>query len=90
MMPYNSYRLYQIERARRPDEIRYADEQAARIASASSSPFRGIARLVRAMCRPSPAATRCLPRPGLTRSSVQPKARCGRQAHRCARLGAGL
>ena len=61
MMPYNSYRLYQIERAKRPDEIRYADGQAARIASATSSLSCGITRLVRAMCRPSPAATRACP-----------------------------
>ena len=89
MMPYNSNLLYQIERARRPDEIRYADEQAARIASASSSPF--VAS--RGLCEPCaghPRPQRAPAPPGLTRSSVQPKARCGRQAHRCARLGVGL
>ncbi len=28
MMPYDSYRLYQVERAKSPAEIRHADEQA--------------------------------------------------------------
>lgn len=63
MMPYNSYRLYQIERAKSPAEIRRAEEQAARLASAASSLFRSVTRPVRAIGRPSPAATRRLPRP---------------------------
>jgi hypothetical protein len=63
MMPYNSYRLYQIERAKSPAEIHHADEQAARLAAAASSLFRSITRPVRAMRRPSPIATRRLPRP---------------------------
>jgi hypothetical protein len=63
MMPYNTYLLYQIERAKGPAEIRRADEQAARLASAVSSLFRGITRPWRAMRRSSPAATRDLPRP---------------------------
>ncbi len=63
MMPYDNYRLYQIERARSPAEVRRADEQAARLASTASSLFRGITRLGRAMRRPFPAATRDLPRP---------------------------
>jgi hypothetical protein len=62
MIPYNSYRLYQIERAKSPAEIRRADEQAARLAVAASSFFRGITRPVRAMRRPSPIATCRLPR----------------------------
>lgn len=44
MMPCDTYRLYQIERAKSPAEIRRADEQAARLASALSSLFRGITR----------------------------------------------
>ena len=63
IVPYDSYRLYQIERAKSSAEIRRADEQAGRLASAASSLFRGIARPVRAMRRPSPAAPPCLPRP---------------------------
>jgi hypothetical protein len=39
MMPYDSYRLYQTERAKSPAEIRRADEQAGRLASAVSSLF---------------------------------------------------
>ena len=63
MMPYNSYRLYQIERAKSPAEIRRADEQAARVASEASSLVRSITRHVRAMRRPSAAGTCRLPRP---------------------------
>jgi hypothetical protein len=48
MMPYDTYRLYQIERANSSTEIRRADEQAALFASAVSSLFRGITRPVRA------------------------------------------
>ena len=65
MMPYDINRLYQSERAKSPAEVRRADEQAARLASAASSLFRGITRPWRAMRRPSPAATRDLPPPGL-------------------------
>jgi hypothetical protein len=36
-MPYDTYRLHQIERAKTPAEVRRADEQAARVASAVSS-----------------------------------------------------
>ncbi len=58
MMLYDNYRLYQIERTTSPAEVRRADEQAARLASAASSLFRGITRPWRAMRRPSPVATR--------------------------------
>ena len=58
MMPYDINRLYQIERAKSPAEVRRADEQAARLASAASSLFRRITRPWRARRRPSPAATR--------------------------------
>jgi hypothetical protein len=63
MMPYDSYRLYQVERAKSPADIRRADEQAARLASAASSMFRSIMRPVRVIRRPSPAGTCRLPRP---------------------------
>jgi hypothetical protein len=52
MMPYDTYRLYQIERAKSPAETRRADEQAAQLASAASSLFRSIMRPCRAMLRP--------------------------------------
>jgi hypothetical protein len=52
MLPYDTYRLYQIERAKSPAEIRRAHEQAARLASAASSLFRSIMRPWRAMRRP--------------------------------------
>jgi hypothetical protein len=63
MMPYNSYRLYQIERVKSPAEVHRADEQAARLASAVSSLLRGITRPVGAIRRPSLAGTRRMPRP---------------------------
>jgi hypothetical protein len=62
MVPYDTYRIYQIERAKSPAEVRHAEQQAALLASALSSLFRGIARPVRAVWRPSPAAVRRLPR----------------------------
>jgi len=62
MMPYDNYRLYQIERAKSPAEIQRADEQAARLASAISSLFRGMTRPVRAVRAPSPATSHRLPR----------------------------
>lgn len=68
MMPYNSYQLYQVERAKSPAEVRRADEQAGRLASAASSLLRGITRPVRAMGRSSPDATRRLPLPRPTRA----------------------
>jgi hypothetical protein len=58
MMPYDTYRLYQAERPRRPAELQCADEQAARLASAVSSLFRAITRPVRAAGGPRPAAAR--------------------------------
>jgi hypothetical protein len=63
MMPYDSYRLYQIERPKSPADNLRADEQAARLASAASSMFRGLTRPVRAMRRPSLARAFRLPRP---------------------------
>jgi hypothetical protein len=63
MMPYDTYRLYQIERAKSPAEVRRADEQAARLASVISSLFRGLTRPVRAVRTESPAAVPRRPRP---------------------------
>jgi hypothetical protein len=63
MMPYDTYRLYQIERTKSPAEVRHADEQAARLASAASSLFRSITRPWQAMRRRSRTATHDLPRP---------------------------
>ncbi len=63
MMPYDTYRLHQIERAKSPAEVHRADEQAAWVASAVSSLLRGITRPARAVRRPFPAAAPSLPRP---------------------------
>jgi len=51
MMPYDTYRLYQVERAKSPGEIECSAEQAGRLASAA-------ARLFRAVTRPPRAARR--------------------------------
>jgi hypothetical protein len=62
MMPYDTYQLYQVERAKSPAEIRHADEQAGRLASAASSLFRGITRPWRARRRPArPRCATCPP-----------------------------
>jgi DNA-binding transcriptional MerR regulator len=57
MMPYDTYRLYQIERLKNLGEIRQADEQAAQFVSAVSSLFSRFAwpvrRLAAALSRPS-------------------------------------
>jgi hypothetical protein len=63
MVPYDTYRIYHIERARSAADVRRADEQAARVASALSSLLRGIGRPVRAVRRPSPVAAPARPRP---------------------------
>ena len=57
-MPYDTYRLYQIERAKSPAEVQRADEQAARLISAISSLLRGLTRPVRAIRRPYPRPLR--------------------------------
>jgi hypothetical protein len=62
MMPYDTYRIYQIEHAKSPAEVRRADEQAARLASALTSLVRSLTRPVRAVRRPFPAAAPGLPR----------------------------
>ena len=50
-MPYDSYRLYQIERTKSHCQIQLADEHAARHASAVGRPFRAIARAARSPFR---------------------------------------
>jgi hypothetical protein len=56
MVPYDTYRIYQIQRAKSAAEVRCADAQAARLASALSSLFRGITRPARTVRRRAPAA----------------------------------
>jgi hypothetical protein len=63
MMPYDTCRRYRIERAKSSAEVRRADEQTARVASAVSFLLRGITRPVRAVRWPFPAAAPSLPRP---------------------------
>ena len=48
MGPYDTYRIYQIERAKSPAEVRREDQQAAQLASALSSLFHGITWTARA------------------------------------------
>jgi len=63
VVPYDTYRIHQIERAKTLAEVRRADQQTARLASAISSLFHGLMRPVRAARRPSLAAARRQPRP---------------------------
>jgi hypothetical protein len=63
VVPYDTYRIYQIERTKALAEVRRDDQQAAQLASAISSLFHGLMRPVRAARRPSSAAARRQPRP---------------------------
>ena len=63
MMPYDTYRLYQVERAKSCAEVRRADEQLARLASAASSLFRRVTRPARAVRGAYTAAARGVSRP---------------------------
>ena len=56
MVPYDTYRIYQIERTKTLAEVRRADQRAAQLASAISSLVHGLIRPVRAARRPSLAA----------------------------------
>lgn len=47
MMPYDTYRMYQVERAKSPGEIQRSAEQAARLASAVAWLFRAVTRPAR-------------------------------------------
>jgi hypothetical protein len=73
--PYDTYRLYQIERAKSSAEIQRADEQAARFASALSWLFGGIMRRTHPVRMPYPAAGR-----GGTSRRSEPVARRGTMA----------
>jgi hypothetical protein len=63
MVPYDTYRIYQIERAKSLAEVRCADEQAARAAFVAFSLLRGITWPVRAVRKPFPAVAPSAPRP---------------------------
>ena len=63
MTPYDSYRLYQVQRVMSRAAVQHADEQAARLGCAVSSLLRGITRPRRAVRSASPAAAPDLPRP---------------------------
>ena len=69
-MPYDTYRLYQIERAKSPAEIQRADQQAARLVSAISSLFRAMMRPARAVSAPSPGRVAPLAAPGLNIAAI--------------------
>ncbi len=56
MMPYDTYRLYQAERAESPGEMRRSAEQAGRLASSVAWLFRAVPRPARVARRPYPAA----------------------------------
>jgi len=60
-MPYDSYRLYQIQRTKSSAEIRRADEQAARIAAALAAVLEVITRRRRIAANGSPARWRAVP-----------------------------
>jgi len=51
MMPYDTYRMYQVERAKSPGEIQRSAEQAARLASAVAWLFRDTEALLTSPAR---------------------------------------
>jgi hypothetical protein len=63
MVPYDTYRIYQIERAKSLAEVRRADAQAARVGFAISSLIRAITRPVRHVRGPARPAVPGPPRP---------------------------
>jgi hypothetical protein len=71
MMPYDSYRLYQVERPKSAAEIRHADQQAAQFAAAVSGLFRRItlpgqaARAYRRSAQSCCAAAQCTAEPAM-------------------------
>ncbi len=56
MTPYDSYRLYQVQRVKSRAAVQHADEQAARLACAISSLLREFTRPRRAVRSASPAS----------------------------------
>ena len=73
MTPYDTYRLYQLERANNAAQARHADERAGRLAAATSSLLRGVTGRARAM-RPFPGRGRAgaprLAEPGRRRGTI--------------------
>jgi hypothetical protein len=57
MMPFDIYRLYQVERPKSAREVQRADDQAARFAAAVSWPFLAIRRAVRGPYRAAAGAS---------------------------------
>jgi hypothetical protein len=75
MMPYDTYRIYQVDRDKSLAGVRQADEQAARFASAVSWLLGGITRPVRAIwrTRTGPDHPACPARPNwLARRAAKP------------------
>jgi hypothetical protein len=68
MMPYDTYRLYQVGRAKSPAEVRSADERAGGLAAAASRLFRAVTRPAR---RRYPAIAR-----GGAPGTAEPASRC--------------
>ena len=64
-MPYDTHRLHLVGRAKSPAEVRRADEQTARVASAVSSLLRGITPASASPCagHSPPQRPACLARP---------------------------
>jgi hypothetical protein len=57
MMPYETYRLYDIERPKTAAELRFADERTGRLAAATAGTFRRLTALLRRQA-PSPQVPR--------------------------------
>jgi hypothetical protein len=89
MMPYDTYRLYQIERPRTAAEIRCADEHTGRLSAAIAGLARRLTltgptlgrarrrRIARVPRQPSPGDGRMIREPALSRDSDRANERVG-------------
>ncbi len=71
MMPYDGYRLYQIERPKSAAETRFADNQTGQLAAAAAQLFRSLTRTRRV----APAQRRDV-QPQAVRRAAEPATRC--------------
>lgn len=70
MMPYDTYRLYQIERVKSPRQIRYADQREAQLVSAVSRLLRAITQIARRPYPPVPNGASPLTAPAACRGTM--------------------
>jgi hypothetical protein len=70
MMPYDTYRLHQIERTKSPRELRYTDQREAQLVSAVSWLFRAVTQIARRPYPPVPNGSSSLTAPAACRGTM--------------------